>query len=94
MRSNIINRVKEAGKSLPSYYKLRDKGYSEEEAFEKAREVGSYNIYVEIEGVQYSLKEAMKVVNCEVDYTTVIKRMKTGGMSAYQAITKPKTTYK
>lgn len=92
MRTNITNRVKEAGKSLPSYYKLRDKGYSEEEAFEKAIIVGSKSIFVEIDGIEYPLKEAMVVVNCEVDYTTVIKRMKQG-MTAYQAITRPSQKY-
>lgn len=83
-----VNKIKEAGKSLHSYYKLRDKGYSEEEAFELAIIKGSKSPVVEIEGVEYSIKEAMKILPCDVAYKTVMGRIKYG-MTPYEAITKP-----
>jgi len=85
---DIVNKVKESGKSLHSYYKLRDKGYSEEEALELAIVKGSKSPIVEIEGVEYSIKEAMELLPCEVAYSTVMSRIKFG-MSPYEAITRP-----
>lgn len=85
---DIVSKVKESGKSLHSYYKLRDKGYSEEEAFELAIVKGSKSPTVEIHGVEYSIKEAMVILVCDVAYSTVMSRIKFG-MSPYEAITRP-----
>lgn len=87
-RADIVKRLKEANKSEYDYYKCREKGYSIEEALELAKEKNSRYIKVEVNGVLYPLKEAMKIVNCEVDYTTVLRRIKLG-MTQYQAITRP-----
>lgn len=88
-----INRVKESGKSVYSYYLHKHKGYSDEEAFENAIDRNSKYVYVEIDGVSYPIKEAMKVVGCQVGYSTVMKRIKFG-MSPYEAITRPNQVYK
>jgi hypothetical protein len=87
-KANIVNRLKEANKSEYHYYRCREQGYSIEEALELAKEKNSRYIEVEIDGIVYPLKEAMRVVNCEVDYTTVLRRMQ-NGMSGYEAITRP-----
>jgi len=90
---NKINRLEEEGKSIYSYYLHKHKGYSDEEAFEKARDKNSKFVYVEIDGVSYPIKEAMKVVGCQVGYSTVMKRIKFG-MSPLEAITRPNLLYK
>lgn len=85
---DIVNKVKKSGKSLHSYYKLRDKGYSEEEAFELAITKGTKSPIVKIDDKEYSIKEAMKILPCDVAYSTVMSRIKFG-MSPYEAITRP-----
>lgn len=78
----------QANKSLHSYYRYRNQGYSVEEAFEKAIVKGSKFITIEIYGDTYTIKEAMALVNCQLTYSAVMKRIK-AGMSPLDAITKP-----
>lgn len=88
---STVKRVKEAGKSINNYYRLRDRGLSEEEAFEQAKPLKVFKL-VTIDGVEYTIPQAMKRLNCEVDYTTVIKRIQ-NGMTPYDAIIRPKVKY-
>jgi septation ring formation regulator EzrA len=85
---NVLQKLKEANKSLHSYYRHINLGYSVEEAFEKAVIKSSKFITVEINGVSYFIKDAMKLVECQVTYSTVMKRIQKG-MSPLEAITKP-----
>ena len=91
-KKGITTRIKEAGKSEYDYFINRRLGYSEEEAFNLAKPKNQKFIYVEINGESYSLSKAMEMLNCEVDYTTVLKRIKFG-MTPYEAVTKPKVRY-
>ncbi len=89
---STVKKVKEAGKSVNNYYRLRDRGLSEEEAFEQAKPAKSFNL-ITIDGVEYSIPEAMKKLDCKVEYSTVMKRIKFG-MSIIEAITRPNQVYK
>lgn len=88
---SIVKKVKEAGKSINNYYRLRDRGLSEEEAFEQAKTIKVFKL-VSIDDVEYTIPQAMKKLNCEVDYTTVLKRIQ-NGMTIIDAITRPKVRY-
>jgi hypothetical protein len=89
---STVKRVKEAGKSLDSYYRLRDRGLSEEEAFEQAKPSKSITT-INIDEIEYTIPQAMKKLNSTVDYSTVMKRIKFG-MSIIDAITRPNQIYK
>jgi len=91
MNMSTVKRVKEAGKSLDNYYRLRDRGLSEEEAFEQAKPIKKRTTIV-IDEIEYTIPQAMKKLNCEVKYITVMKRIE-NGMPPYEAITKPKVRY-
>jgi hypothetical protein len=87
----IIEKLEKANKSYARYYNLKHQGYSQEEAFEKTTQKYSYYIKVSINGVEYSVKEAMTLLGCKLAYTTVLYRINKG-IDPLTALTLPKKT--